>query len=150
MSTYRLSIAAAYLILSAQLVSAEVTDTSNTDLTPASFFSHGVDLVSVLQSPPDFSYDFELGINATHLRGASVPYNPAAPAWRFAQLQNSEGIQIIQNPVTGNHYAKAYWEKGAGLEHDDNTQRKIQIYGEFGAMTREPVRPQALTTGMKE
>jgi hypothetical protein len=72
-----------------------------------------------------------------HLRGAPPSYNPVAPAWRFAQLQNPNGIEILQNPETGNHYAKTYWEKGAGLEYDENTQQKIQIYGELGAHARQ-------------
>ena len=131
MKVYRQFIAASYLILSAHWSSAEVTHPVNFNLSQAaSFLSHDVDLVNLLQSPPDFSYDFELGINATHLRGAPVPYEPAAPAWRFAQIQNPNGVQVLQDPTTGNHYVKTFWEKGTGLDYDDNTQRKIQIYGE--------------------
>ncbi|MBQ0729125.1 MAG: heparin lyase I family protein [Oleispira antarctica] len=138
MKVYRQFIAASYLILSAHWSSAEVTHPVNFNLSQAaSFLSHDVDLVNLLQSPPDFSYDFELGINATHLRGAPVPYEPAAPAWRFAQIQNPNGVQVLQDPTTGNHYVKTFWEKGTGLDYDDNTQRKIQIYGEFGAHARQ-------------
>lgn len=102
-----------------------------------SFYSNGLDLVYLLQTPPTFSDDFEQGINARMLKGAYVPHHFSAPEWRFAQIQNPEGIQVLKDPITGNQFIKAFWKKGSGLEFDDNTQRKIQIYGEFGAHARQ-------------
>lgn len=102
-----------------------------------SFYSNGLDLVYLLQTPPTFSDDFEQGINARRLKGAKVPHHFLAPEWRFAQIQNPQGVQVLKDPVTGNQFIKAFWKKGTGLEFDDNTQRKIQIYGEFGAHARQ-------------
>lgn len=143
---YRFTAVVAISLITTISLATEISDSqlpqftvSQTDVstTAASFFSHGVDLISLLESPPSFSYDFEEGINARELRGAIVPYNPDAPPWRFAQIQNPLGLQILQDPLTGNKYAKTYWVKGAGLEFDLNTQKKVQLYGEFGAHARQ-------------
>lgn len=103
----------------------------------ADFYSHGKNLSQLYLTKPDFSYDFQMGINAQYLRGSPVPYNPSAPKWRHVQIQNTRGVQILTDDKTGNRFLKAYWEKGAGMEWDINTQKKIQIYGEFGAHARQ-------------
>lgn len=101
------------------------------------FYSHGINLSQLMLTEPKFSYDFQQGINAEYLRGSAIPYNPHAPKWRYVQIQNPHGVQILTDKKNGNNILRAYWERGAGAEWDSNTQKKIQIYGNFGAHARQ-------------
>jgi Polysaccharide lyase len=100
------------------------------------FYSHGTNLSLLSRTKADFSDDFQKGINAGYLKGSMVPYNRRAPKWRFIQIQNPLGVQVLTHYKTGNNILKTYWVTGGGLKYDDNTQKKIQIYGNWGPNAR--------------
>jgi hypothetical protein len=98
-----------------------------------------VDDISVLlASPPDFSYDFEAGWNATDGSGDLANANSAADPWRYAHMQRADAGQVVADPQDGSNKVMQFtWQEGAGTEYDSNTQKKAHLYGDFGATPHE-------------
>ncbi|MBD3638706.1 MAG: heparin lyase I family protein [Crocinitomicaceae bacterium] len=82
---------------------------------------------------PNWEYDFELGWNATHGVGNLDNMNPAAPEWRYAQMQTQDAGKTMEDPLnSGNQVMRFLWIEGEGTEYNSNTQKKAHLYGDFG------------------
>ena len=92
-----------------------------------------IDIDKVMNTTPQWAYDFEHGWNAEYGKGGLKNKSSKIKAWRYAQMQSNEAGATIVDPTNKhNHVMRFLWQKNKGKEFDVNTQKKAHLYGDFG------------------
>jgi len=92
-----------------------------------------IDIDRVMNTTPDWAYDFEQGWNSEYGKGGLRNKTLKVQRWRYAQMQSDDaGVTILDPKNKHNHVMKFLWLKNGGKEFDVNTQKKAHLYGNFG------------------